>query len=190
MGKNLGGKNKKKSKKVTQSNRELVIKEGDDQEYAYVIRLLGDSRLEVKCADGVTRMGFIRGSMKKRVWIGQGDIILIALREYEKDKCDIILKYTPEEVVDLKNNNQLPEDFKINNTEKDEFNNDDYDLELDFIKTEKTTVDKIIPDMYSDEEEEEEKNKQIIKEIKKETNKGKAKKEVFEESKEPNIDDI
>ena len=47
-------------------------------------------------------MGHIRGKMRKKVWMTAGDIVLVALREYEKDKCDIILKYTQEEIMKLK----------------------------------------------------------------------------------------
>ena len=31
--------------------------------------------------------------MKKKIWINNGDLVLVALREHEKDKCDDILKY-------------------------------------------------------------------------------------------------
>jgi hypothetical protein len=43
------------------------------------------------------------------VWINQGDIILIGLRDYEKDKGDIILKYNSDEARNLKSYGELPE---------------------------------------------------------------------------------
>ena len=44
-----------------------------------------------------------------QVWIGTGDIVLVGLRDYEKDKADVILKYTADEARDLKSYGELPE---------------------------------------------------------------------------------
>ena len=37
--------------------------------------------------DGVTRLGHIRGKMRKKVWVSAGDIVLVGLREYQDDKA-------------------------------------------------------------------------------------------------------
>jgi translation initiation factor 1A len=47
------------------------------QEYAQVIKMLGNGRLEAKCFDGTTRLAHIRGKLRKKVWVNQGDIILL-----------------------------------------------------------------------------------------------------------------
>lgn len=60
--------------------------------------MLGNGRIEAKCFDGVTRLAHIRGKMRKKVWIAQGDIILLSLRDFQDDKADVIVKYTPDEV--------------------------------------------------------------------------------------------
>lgn len=44
-----------------------------------------------------------------QVWIQTNDIVLVALRDFQDDKCDVILKYFPEEVKQLKNSNEIPE---------------------------------------------------------------------------------
>jgi translation initiation factor 1A len=59
--------------------------------------MLGNGRLEATCADGTVRLCHIRGKFKKRVWINQGDIVLLGLREYQDGKADVILKYSVEE---------------------------------------------------------------------------------------------
>ena len=41
--------------------------------FGRVIKLLGGENLLVKCADGVTRRGRIRGKLKRRVWIRDND---------------------------------------------------------------------------------------------------------------------
>lgn len=39
----------------------------DKLEYAQVVKMLGNGRLEAKCQDGETRLGQIRGAMRKKV---------------------------------------------------------------------------------------------------------------------------
>lgn len=55
-------------------------------EYGQVVRMLGNGRLEAYCFDGKKRLAHIRGKMRKRVWVNQGDIVLLGLREYQDDK--------------------------------------------------------------------------------------------------------
>lgn len=62
----------------------------------------------------------IRGKMRKKVWINQGDIILLSLRDFQDNKGDVILKYTADEARTLKSYGELPEHAKIN--EHDNFN--------------------------------------------------------------------
>ncbi|KAK1485218.1 translation initiation factor eIF-1A [Colletotrichum cuscutae] len=86
-------------------------------EYAQVVKMLGNGRLEAQCFDGVKRLANIRGKLRKKVWINQGDIILLSLREYQDDKGDVILKYTADEARSLKAYGELPESAKINETD-------------------------------------------------------------------------
>lgn len=76
--------------------------------------MLGNGRLEAMCFDGVKRLCHIRGKLRKKVWINQGDIILIGLRDYQDAKADVILKYNPDEARNLKSYGELPEHAKIN----------------------------------------------------------------------------
>ncbi len=80
---------------------------GDDTAYAKVLRMLGDGRVEVECSDGATRIGIIRGKMKKRVWIHPGETVLVGLRDFEDAKCDVIKKYTPDELRYLEGKGEL-----------------------------------------------------------------------------------
>lgn len=79
--------------------------------------MLGNGRLEAQCMDGVRRLGNIRGKLRKKVWINQGDIILLSLRDYQDNKGDVILKYTADEARSLKAYGELPENAKINETD-------------------------------------------------------------------------
>lgn len=77
--------------------------------------MLGNGRLEAMCFDGVKRLCHIRGKLRKKVWINQGDIILIGLRDYQDAKADVILKYTADEARNLKTYGEFPETGKILN---------------------------------------------------------------------------
>lgn len=61
-------------------------------EYAQVLRMLGNGRLEAHCMDGVKRLCHIRGKMRKKVWVNAGDVVLVGLRDYQDEKADVILK--------------------------------------------------------------------------------------------------
>lgn len=112
--KGRGGKNRKKGKNENINvKRELVFKE-EGTEYAQVLKMLGNGRLEAKCFDGQKRLGHIRGKMRKKVWIGVDDIVLVTIREFQDDKCDVILKYLPDEVRALKAYGELPESIEVN----------------------------------------------------------------------------
>lgn len=87
--KGKGGKNRKRGKnEADDEKRELVFKE-DGQEYAQVMRMLGNGRCEATCIDGVKRLCHIRGKMHKKVWIAAGDIILVGLRDYQVKFVDL-----------------------------------------------------------------------------------------------------
>lgn len=100
----------------------------DGQEYAQVIKMLGNGRLEAMCFDGTKRLCHIRGKLRKKVWINTSDIILVGLRDYQDNKADVILKYNAEEARSLKAYGELPEHAKIDEWhagEEDEIQFDD-----------------------------------------------------------------
>jgi translation initiation factor 1A len=99
------------------NNAELVLKD-DMQTYGMVLRALGDRRFQCKCSDGKERTCKIRGKFRGRLYIRLHDILLIALREDEPDKADIIQKYRPEEVHELKRIGEFTDrDFAIEGDE-------------------------------------------------------------------------
>lgn len=111
--KGKGGKNRRRGKNENETEkRELVFKE-EGQEYAQVIKMLGNGRLDALCFDGEKRLCHIRGKLRKKVWINTGDIILLGLREYQDTKADVILKYTSDEARNLKAYGELPDTVKI-----------------------------------------------------------------------------
>ncbi len=92
-----GGKNYKKSKSA--EDTPILYEKLEDQMYARVIKVLGNCNLLAYCNDGRERIVHIRGSMRKKVWISVGDIVLISIREYGKEsptemgRGDVCAKY-------------------------------------------------------------------------------------------------
>jgi len=112
-----GGKNRRRGKNENDNEkRELVFKE-DGQEYAQVVKMLGNGRLDAMCFDGVRRLANIRGKLRKKTWINTGDIILLSLRDFQDGKGDVIQKYSADEARSLKAYGELPETAKINETD-------------------------------------------------------------------------
>lgn len=73
-----------------------------------VIKNYGQTRMNVKCQDGETRICRVRGKMKKRRWVREGDIVLISPWEFQADeKGDIIFRYTQNQAHWLRQNNYL-----------------------------------------------------------------------------------
>jgi len=81
--------------------------------------MLGDGRCEVYCFDRTTRMCLIRGTMRRRVWINVGDIVLVSLRDFQEGKADIVHKYTPDEARTLKQHGEIPETVGLSATATD-----------------------------------------------------------------------
>jgi len=84
--------------------KKKVISEGELSEMVYpsagdilgvVVKLLGFDRILVKCQDGHERLCRIRGKMKRRVWIRDGDVVLVSPWDFQSDKRgDVVWRYT------------------------------------------------------------------------------------------------
>ncbi|EAL68275.1 hypothetical protein ACTFIW_003081 [Dictyostelium discoideum] len=135
--KGKGGKNRRRGKNENEQKRELQFKE-EGQEYAQVLRMLGNGRLEASCFDGEKRLCHISGRLRKKEWINNGDIILIQLRDYQNDKADVILRYNVDEARNLKTYGELPETARINET--DAFD-DVEDIPFEFVAEDDIDID-------------------------------------------------
>ena len=94
MPKNFTGGNKHKRMRKGNNNKENKnIEKYPGCEYAFIIKALGSGRFTVFCYDKKERLGKICGKMHKRVFVRQGDSIMVGLRDYEDDKCDIMQKF-------------------------------------------------------------------------------------------------
>jgi translation initiation factor 1A len=85
---------KKKVLSEEEIHEQLVLPAQTDV-LGMAIKLLGFDRVLVKCQDGHERLCRIRGKMKRRVWIREGDIVLVSPWDFQSDKKgDLIWRYT------------------------------------------------------------------------------------------------
>ncbi len=73
---------------------QLVVPTGSDV-LGVAVKMLGFDRILVRCQDGKERLCRIRGKMKRRVWIREGDIVLVSPWDFQTDtRGDLIWRYT------------------------------------------------------------------------------------------------
>lgn len=86
-------------KKHTQFNKDKSVNyciNLEYEEYAYVIKLLGNCRAKILTNSGIEAIGIIRGSLRrfnKRVLIENGDLVVISKRDFQDNKVDIVHKF-------------------------------------------------------------------------------------------------
>lgn len=73
--------------------RVRLPKKRENEMFARAELMLGANHIKVRCFDGVTRTGRIKGKIKKRMWIREGDLLIVVPWEFQDEKCDIIFRY-------------------------------------------------------------------------------------------------
>lgn len=145
-----GKKSKKKSSKHENEfdlDEKFILKPDEFQEYGMITKNLGSCRMLVDCAsivkneEGVqnvirNRMCTIRGKLKKRSFMNTGDVVIVALRDFnDNDKGDIIHKFSSQQANYLKKKDIIPFDFNkqynSSNLESNQIVNENID-EFDF----------------------------------------------------------
>jgi translation initiation factor 1A len=71
-------------------------------------KMLGADRIMVKCQDGNERLCRIRGKLKRRVWIREGDIVLGSPWDFQSEsRGDIFWRYRRNQCDWLRSHNYL-----------------------------------------------------------------------------------
>ena len=75
-------------------NGKVVVEEEEGEEDDNNgIEMFPGEQIIVECCDGKTRAAILCGAMRKRKFINQGQIVLVSIREWQDDICDIIDSY-------------------------------------------------------------------------------------------------
>ncbi len=88
----------------------------NNESFGIVDQRLGASRMKVRCLDEKTRICRIPGRLKRKLWVREGDLVLVEPWELGgDDKGDIIFKYRPSQIEWLKRKGYLK---KLENIEE------------------------------------------------------------------------
>ena len=118
--KGKGGKKHRRGKNTT-SEQKIDLPD-EFQFFAYVTKILGNRQVSLdyyvpkhcektnKIIDWTkySKIGNIRGKMRKRVFVNLGDIVLVTERDFDTSKVDIIEKYQPSQLSYLKSYVDIP----------------------------------------------------------------------------------
>lgn len=100
---------RKKKKKKGEEKKEVPLP-AEGEVLGVIEQLLGYDRVRVRCSDGYTRLCRIPGRMKKRVWMRVGDIVLVAIWDFQpKERGDIVYRYERDELKELEKRGLLKE---------------------------------------------------------------------------------
>ena len=99
-----------------QVKNESALKEmrlpGEGELFGRVLKMMGGENVMIKRDDNLTRRGRIRGKLKRRVWIRDNDIVIIAPWDFnETERGDIMWRFTLPQVEWLKDNGHIAKDF-------------------------------------------------------------------------------
>ena len=79
-----------------------------------ITQRLGGNRMEVKTTDGKNRNCRVPGRYKRKLWLRPKNIVIIVPWEFENNKGEVIYKYQPTEIYQLRKKgllNSLIEEF-------------------------------------------------------------------------------
>jgi len=85
----------------------------DREIFGIADQLLGASRIKIMCADGKARMGRIPGKIKKRMWIREGDLVIVQPWEFQDEKANILYRYTKTQAMYLSRKKMIPKSVDI-----------------------------------------------------------------------------
>lgn len=61
--------------------------------FAVATQLMGTDQVKTIAEDGIERQARIPGKMRKKVWIRQGDLLIIRLWYFQPKKADIVWRF-------------------------------------------------------------------------------------------------
>ncbi|MDG6915897.1 MAG: translation initiation factor eIF-1A [Nitrososphaerota archaeon] len=86
--------------------KELVLPEQGEL-LGRVQKISGGNQVLVQCTDGEVRLCRIRGKMKRRMWIREGDIVLVSPWDFDQRRADIVWRYIKDHADWLENNGYM-----------------------------------------------------------------------------------
>jgi len=92
-----------KRKVINEENLENMLFPSKNDVLGMAVKMLGFDRIMVKCQDGKERLCRVRGKLKRRVWIRDGDIVLVSPWDFQSDtRGDIFWRYRKNQTEQLR----------------------------------------------------------------------------------------
>ena len=97
-----------KHKVTNESSLDSMVLPSKNDVLGIAVKMLGADRIMVKCQDGKERLCRIRGKLKRRVWIRDGDIVLVSPWDFQTEaRGDIFWRYRKNQSDWLRSHNYL-----------------------------------------------------------------------------------
>jgi translation initiation factor 1A len=98
----MGNKKLDKKKKDLSNGFATKVRYPKGDEFIGIVeKRLGCSRMTIRKMDGTTCMATVPGRMRKFLWIREGNIVLLEPWKIEKEKSDLIYKFSHNEIKKL-----------------------------------------------------------------------------------------
>ena len=105
---NLGVTKLGKRKIKNEGNLEKMVLPASNDVLGLAGKILGAERILVKCQDGKERICRVRGKLKRRVWIREGDVVLVSPWDFQSEtRGDIFWRYRRNQTEWLRNKGYL-----------------------------------------------------------------------------------
>jgi translation initiation factor 1A len=104
--------NKKRNKKSGKPENQGPIRvrlPRENQVLGIIEQRVGASRMLVRCLDGKTRNCRVPGRLRRRLWLREGNVVLVEPWEFDNEKGNVVFKYNPTAVSWLKRKGYLDE---------------------------------------------------------------------------------
>ncbi len=102
---------KKKKRRGEEASKEPPYPTNEGEVLCGIVKLLGGEYVIVKCQDGEERMARIPGRMRRRVWMREGDIVLVSVWDFNPKRGDILYRYLRNEIQKLIDKGYLSPEF-------------------------------------------------------------------------------
>lgn len=101
-------------RKIVSESDELseMVEPGPGDLYGIVTKMYGYDRLLVDCADGKQRICRIKGQLKRKIWIKEGDLVLVTPWDFQDNRGDVFWRYTKNQALMLAKEGRLPQFLK------------------------------------------------------------------------------
>ena len=77
--------------------------------FAIADQILGGRRVRAVCEDGDSRLARIPGKMRRRLWVREGDLIVVQPWDFQDEKANVVMRYTKTQSLYLSRKGVLPD---------------------------------------------------------------------------------